>query len=78
MNDARTDNYQSFLIRMWRTDATSVWRASLSDPNTSETLYFADMKSLWAFLTHLTEEVGESNEGSSESRRKGDEQETAP
>jgi hypothetical protein len=77
MDDAWADNYRSFLIRMWRTDATTAWRASLSDPNTSETFYFADMKSLWAFLVRLTEEVGERNEDSSESRRKGDEQETA-
>jgi hypothetical protein len=74
MDGVQTDNYHSFLIRMWRTDATTAWRASLSDPNTGETFNFADMESLWAFLVRLTSATGEGNQDSTESRRKGDKQ----
>lgn len=44
-------DYDSYLLRLWRAHAQAPWQASLQDTATGELRYFADVESLWAFLT---------------------------
>jgi len=64
--------YQSFLLRMWKTDNSdcSTWHASLENPHTHEVMTFHNPDALYRFLMKITEtpECGdlshtESNEG---------------
>ncbi len=50
MSDIQADTYRSYLVRLWRTDETAPWRASLNNPNTGKTVYFTDIETLCAFL----------------------------
>lgn len=43
-------NYQSYMIRFWRTNATMPWRAAVVDPRQNAVHYFADREALYAFL----------------------------
>lgn len=56
--EARPTEYLSFLLRLWRVNAvgTPEWRASLQRPGTLETLCFADLGGLVAFLSGEIEE----------------------
>lgn len=56
MTKAESDNYRAFLLRFWRDDAHSPWRATLENPHTSESLGFSSMATLFAFLQELTEQ----------------------
>jgi hypothetical protein len=49
--------YQSFLLRLWRTSHKGKpgWRASLESAQTGERCGFADMASLVAFLEEQTD-----------------------
>ena len=44
------DNYLSYLVRLWRSDATTVWRATLQDPHTGEHFRFETIEGLFVFL----------------------------
>ncbi len=58
MND-QPPCYMAFLLRLWcvTEDEGIVWRASLEDAHTGERRGFADLKSLFAFLTGQTQRV---------------------
>lgn len=52
MNE-KTTHYHAYLLRFWRDDELSAWRASLEDPHTGETLGFATMQRLYSFLDEM-------------------------
>jgi phage baseplate assembly protein gpV len=47
VNDVRTESY---LVRLWRDDRHSGWRAFLQHVRTGRTHHFARPEALWAFL----------------------------
>jgi hypothetical protein len=58
-------NYQSYLLRLWRTtcDRQTIWRASLENPHTGQRLGFASLEALFDHLrarTAQTEKGGDS------------------
>ena len=48
-------HYESFLLRLWESDEASqlVWRASLESTDTGERRGFADLDSLFAYLSRV-------------------------
>jgi hypothetical protein len=46
--------YQSYLLRLWQDSPHSLWRASAQSINTHEIVYFADLDTLFTFLTAQT------------------------
>ena len=42
--------YLSYLVRLWRSDATAPWHASLEDARTHEHHAFPESEQLFAFL----------------------------
>lgn len=46
----KTFNYYSYLLRFWRDDEHSPWRATLEDPHTGQSFGFASMEHLYRFL----------------------------
>jgi len=54
--DQRT--YQAYLLRLWRVNSgrSTIWHASLEDPQTGARQGFADLKGLLAFLEEETRE----------------------
>ena len=42
----REEDYQSFVLRMWRTNKTEPWRASLEDVATGDSELFVDIDAL--------------------------------
>jgi hypothetical protein len=49
--------YQSYLLRLWRTGTHGAWRASLQNTATEQVLHFADITALLAFLLTQTDEA---------------------
>lgn len=49
--------YQSFLLRIWKTDGedSPVWQASLEDPSTHTVKNFQDLDALFTFLRRITD-----------------------
>lgn len=43
-------NYKSYLLRLWREEGRSQWHASLQSTATEQTMHFADLAILLAFL----------------------------
>jgi hypothetical protein len=43
-------NYQAYLLRVWRESAAEPWRATLEDPHTGERLGFGGVDGLLAYL----------------------------
>lgn len=52
--------YHSFLLRIWRDDFESDWRASLQDVKTGDCHYFASLEALTRFLALKTGEPARS------------------
>jgi len=52
MDKATTESqdYLAYLLRFWREDETSPWRATVENPHTGEKRSFAAPDHLWAFL----------------------------
>jgi hypothetical protein len=48
-------HYRSYLLRFWRDDAFSPWRAMVQDPLTGQCHGFASLAQLYAFLTEQTD-----------------------
>ena len=48
--EIRRAHYHSYLLRLWRADATAPWQASLQSTATGDTRHFIGFDSLWAFL----------------------------
>jgi|GEM_PF-1105512 len=42
--------YQSYLVRLWQAHMHATWRASAQHIQTGETMHFATLDSLYAFL----------------------------
>ena len=47
--------HRSYLLRLWRGDATTSWRASLQDVTSGEITHFANIQGLLTFIIALTE-----------------------
>lgn len=58
MNTKDSADYQAFLLRVWREDDLSGWRALLEDPHTGQSIGFSSMRQLFKFLEELTSGVG--------------------
>lgn len=54
MNMKDSADYQAFLLRVWREDDLSGWRALLEDPHTGQSRGFSSMKKLYEFLEEKT------------------------
>jgi hypothetical protein len=48
--------YKAYLLRMWRDNQNSSWRALLENPNNGERAAFATLEELVAFLEATTGE----------------------
>lgn len=48
--ETHSDNYQSYLLRLWRESEQAPWRASLQSAVTEQTFRFATVEALIAFL----------------------------
>ena len=42
--------YQAYLVRFWRDNSRSPWRASLQSTATEELRHFATLDAYWSFL----------------------------
>ena len=60
MNKPRA--YLSYLVRLWRSDDASPWRASLEDARTHEHHAFPETDQLFAFLREQMETTPSSKE----------------
>lgn len=49
--------YMAYLLRLWRENRESPWRARLENPNTEERVVFANLTDLVAFLENKTGEA---------------------
>jgi hypothetical protein len=47
-------HYQSYLVRLWRNDATAAWRVSVQRTTDTAPLGFADLDSFIDYLRHVT------------------------
>lgn len=52
-----TQNYQAFLLRLWREDSAAPWRCSLQATDAIERLGFADLRQLASYLLDLADEA---------------------
>ena len=59
MERVRAADYLAFLLRLWREDESTPWRAQVVDPRTGERQAFADLSKLFDFLRDRTEPDGE-------------------
>ena len=50
-------SYRAYLLRLWR--AEGGWRASLTDPRSSQQQAFPRLEALFAFLTSTTRDLSE-------------------
>lgn len=57
MKTKDTADYQAFLLRVWREDDLSGWRALVEDPYTGQSIGFASMKQLYEFLEEKTSDM---------------------
>lgn len=48
--------YHSYLVRIWQTHPQSAWRASAQCVQTGATILFADLETLYVFLSSQTGE----------------------
>jgi hypothetical protein len=48
--------YYAYMLRLWREDAGSPWRATVQNPHTNEQKGFASVEELLDFLTGLTQD----------------------
>lgn len=70
MSIPKNDNYQAYLLRFWRDDDTTPWRALLQDPVSGETYPFSSMTHLIEFLKQQTASDGSTTTGSYNMRKK--------
>ncbi|MFZ0548983.1 MAG: hypothetical protein WAM60_26285 [Candidatus Promineifilaceae bacterium] len=61
MSGKDSADYQAFLLRVWREDDHSGWRASLENPYTGQSVGFSSMKQLYEFLEEKTSGVLKNN-----------------
>lgn len=53
--DTPIGHYQSYLVRLWQAHGHAEWRASARHIQTGETIHFATLASLFAFLEAQTD-----------------------
>lgn len=60
----KPSDYHAYLLRLWREDAQSPWRAELVSPHTGDKHHFANDAELFKFLARLlsTDEPREPNQ----------------
>lgn len=51
---SRPQTYLAYLVRLWRDDEASPWRAMVEEPHTGPRRAFRDLRSLFAFLEEQT------------------------
>lgn len=51
-----TNMYHSYLLRIWRENASGEWRASLSNVLTGESRHFPNINALLAHICHQVEQ----------------------
>ena len=49
-----TPHYHAYLLRLWRGDEGSPWRALLENPHTGEIIRFTSLAELFAYLAATT------------------------
>jgi hypothetical protein len=54
MPSGQQNNYHAYLLRLWRDDEFSAWRASLQDARAGELISFSSVTQLVAFLEAQT------------------------
>lgn len=60
----RSSNYHAYLLRLWRDETVTPWRATLEDPHTGEVIGFSTLQQLYIFLDEQTEmESSKNNQG---------------
>ena len=47
-------NYLAYMLRLWRDEVEMPWRVTLENPHTGETIGFASLQQLIAFLSEQT------------------------
>lgn len=61
--------YFTYLLRLWREDRHSTWRALLENPNVEERIGFASLADLIEFLEDKTGEVHAPNRSGKAERK---------
>ncbi len=56
MKSSRTE-YQSYLVRLWRSGERETWRVTLEQVGNHERFSFADLEQFFAFLRSQTDRV---------------------
>ena len=51
-------NYLAYLVRLWREDQATPWRASLQAPGDGGSLHFSSLAALFTFLQEQTHTSG--------------------
>lgn len=55
--------YHSYLVRLWQDESQGAWRALVQSVQSGETIHFADLESLFAFLRAQTLDQTQTNAG---------------
>jgi len=50
MFDNPSPNYFAYLVRLWRSSETGIWRGMLQDPHSDQQLIFDSAEGLFVFL----------------------------
>jgi len=69
MKQSRTPKYYAYLLRFWREDGSNSWRATLEDPHSGESVGFASLPQLFAFLDKKSTPKNDENKASSTGNR---------
>lgn len=59
---APSQDYQSYLLRLWKEQDTAGWRASLENVTTHERHYFPNVSTLFSFLYGQVDQAMSENE----------------
>jgi hypothetical protein len=62
-NRHKRSGYHSFMVRLWQDELQMPWRASAQSVQTGETICFADLENLFAFLQAQTEPSSQQGSG---------------
>jgi|GEM_PF-1004576 len=70
----RRNNYQSYLLRLWRDGESGTWRASSEDTATGQRHFFASFARLAEFLDGQLQLVSQAEPGRPAPRDQGEEE----
>lgn len=51
------DTYFAYLLRLWKEDERSGWRASLENPRNGQTHYFTSLEALFNYVVQEIDDV---------------------